>query len=60
MFHQNYNIYGANKEELNWWISKKLEDVKKDIQDMVDYYGLENIDNIKIDFSVFEKTITKE
>ena len=55
MYHQNYNIYGKTKEEIKFWTSKKLEDIKKDILDMIDYYGLDNIENIKVALSLSEK-----
>lgn len=55
MYHQNYNIYGKTKEEIKFWTSKKLEDMKKDILDMIDYYGLDNIENIKVALSLSEK-----
>lgn len=57
MYHQNYNIYGKTKEEIKFWTSKKLEDMKKDILDMIDYYGIDNIKSINVELDLFEKQI---
>lgn len=57
MYHQNYNIYGKTKEEIKFWSSKKLEDIKKDILDMIDYYGIDNIKSINVELNLFEKQI---
>lgn len=57
MYHQNYNIYGKTKEEIKFWTSKKLEDIKKDILDMIDYYGIDNIESINVELDLFEKQI---
>lgn len=57
MYHQNYNIYGKTKEEITFWTSKKLEDIKKDILDMIDYYGIDNIKSINVELDLFEKQI---
>lgn len=57
MYHQNYNIYGKTKEEIKFWTSKKLEDIKKDILDMIDYYGIDNIKSINVELNLFEKQI---
>lgn len=57
MYHQNYNIYGNTKEEIKFWTSKKLEDIKKDILDMIDYYGIDNIKSINVELDLFEKQI---
>lgn len=57
MYHQNYNIYGKTKEEIKFWTSKKLEDIKKDILDMIDYYGIDNIKSINVELDLFEKQI---
>lgn len=57
MYHQNYNIYGKTKEEIKFWASKKLEDIKKDILDMIDYYGIDNIKSINVELDLFEKQI---
>lgn len=59
MFNQNYNVYWKNKEEIKYWASKKLEDVKKDICDMIEYYGFENIESIKIELNIFEKSLNE-
>ena len=60
MFNQKYNIYSENKEELKFWTSKKLEDIKKDILDMVSYYGEKNIKNINIELNICTKNEIKE
>lgn len=57
MYHQNYNIYGKTEEEIKFWTSKKLEDMKKDILDMIDYYGIDNIKSINVELDLFEKQI---
>lgn len=57
MYHQNYNIYGKTKEEIKFWTSKKLEDIKKDILDMIDYYGIDNIKSINVELDLFERQI---
>ena len=60
MFNQKYNIYSENQEELKFWTSKKLEDIKKDILDMVSYYGEKNIKNINIELNICTKNEIKE
>ena len=55
MYNQEYKIYGEDKKEIKYWASKKLEDVKKDILDMIDYYGLENIDSIRVNLNIYNK-----
>ena len=60
MYHQNYNIYGKTKEEIKFWTSKKLEDIKKDILDMIDYYGIDNIKSINVELDLFEKQIKEK
>ena len=59
MFNQKYNIYSENQEELKFWTSKKLEDIKKDILDMVSYYGEKNIKNINIELNICTKNEIK-
>ena len=54
-YEQNYNVYSKDEKELKFWVSKKLEDIKKDILDMTSYYSIENIDKIEINLKISKK-----